>query len=75
LDYIRFAEASPARRDTKYYKMKSVGTVDKPKTVVDENGRILLWYLPGLLLPHRVVRSAVFVQNSQIFANVAIRRR
>jgi hypothetical protein len=55
--------------------MKSVGTVEKPRTLVDNDGKIFLWYLPGLLLPHRVVRSAVFVQNSQIFANVANRRR
>ena len=32
-----------------------MGKITKPTTIVDMHGKILMWYLSGLLLPHRVV--------------------
>ncbi len=64
-DYKRFAEASAELRKEpgKYFAKVSIGFVDRPTTFVDNSGKIFLWHLPGLLLPPRVVRSAVPAQN------------
>jgi hypothetical protein len=72
-DYERFSEATQACRSAKFVPDTRVGFMNQPKTVIDEHGKIFLWYLPGLLLPHRVVRSTVPVQNP-MFANIAVRR-
>jgi hypothetical protein len=40
-----------------------MGEITKPTTVVDRHGKFLVWYLPGLLLPHRVVSSTAPDQN------------
>ena len=57
LDYDRFAESAKKREEPgKYYNEVHLGLITKPATLVDMHGRIIMWYLPGLLLPHRVVR-------------------
>jgi hypothetical protein len=56
-DYDRFAEASDTKRaNPSFFEKVDMGEVTKPATVVDKHGKILIWYLPGLLLSHRVVR-------------------
>jgi hypothetical protein len=63
-DYDRFAESSDTKRlSGKYFTDPSIGKIINPATVVDRHGKIIMWYLPGLLVPHRVVRSAAPVQN------------
>jgi hypothetical protein len=59
-DYDRFSD-SPGKREIsgKYFADVPLGFIAKPTTVVDIHGKILMWYLPDLLLPHRVVRSIV----------------
>lgn len=39
----------------KFFTPTVIGFVDYPSTVVDEHGRIILWYLPDILAPFRVV--------------------
>lgn len=46
-----------------------MGKITLPATVVDKQGKILMWYLPGLLLPHRVVRSSISVLNLFVLAD------
>ena len=66
-DYDRFVEASETRRkNQKFFEQVHMGEVTKPATVVDKHGKILIWYLPGLLLPHHVVCS-VFSAGSLSF--------
>lgn len=38
----------------KYFANTSLGTFDMPATVVDEHGRVILWYLPDVVAPFRV---------------------
>jgi len=56
-DYDRFGESGTAKRDLpgKYFAEVHMGKITKPTTIVDRHGKFLMWYLPGLLLPHRVV--------------------
>jgi hypothetical protein len=62
-DYERFAESDKKRESGKFFPEVHLGSVTEPMTLVDMHGKILMWYLPGLLLPHRVVRSTAPVQN------------
>lgn len=43
-------------RLSNFYKLEDHGLHEKPISVVDCEGRILLWYLPGVLSKERVVR-------------------
>jgi len=65
-DLDRFAQAvkggslqashqSQQTRLEKLFKMVKLGAVDKPATVVDRHGNIILWYLPNILQTNRVV--------------------
>ena len=38
-----------------YQKLSDFGTLHQPATIVDQNGIILLWYLPKILQPFRLV--------------------
>ncbi|KAM6492905.1 hypothetical protein JOM56_011039 [Amanita muscaria] len=49
-----FAEASKKRRTGKYFGETHLGIFAKPATIVDMQGKILAWYLPGLLLSHQI---------------------
>jgi hypothetical protein len=61
-DYERFTESGvEMRMGGKYYEVVNLGSVSKPMTIVDKHGKMILWYLPGLLLPYRVVCSTAFV--------------
>lgn len=75
-DSDRFAEASKKRRNGKYYGETHLGIFAKPATIVDTQGKILAWYLPGLLLPHQIV-SQLFMQHHAMHvlrvANSALR--
>ncbi|KIK10515.1 hypothetical protein PISMIDRAFT_20326 [Pisolithus microcarpus 441] len=55
-DIDRFAE--PARNvadKTKYFPYPWWGHISDPATVLDVHGRVLVWYLPGIMPPARVV--------------------
>lgn len=39
----------------KFFPPTTLGVIEYPSTVVDEHGRIILWYLPDILAPFRVV--------------------
>lgn len=39
----------------KFFSPTALGVIEYPSTVVDEHGRIILWYLPDILAPFRVV--------------------
>ena len=41
-----------------FYKRPKLGVIDKPATVVDKHGKILLWYLPNILQDDFVVSCA-----------------
>jgi hypothetical protein len=48
----------------KRFPNPSFGDFSQPLTVVDSKGRIVLWYLPGLLSPeHLVSISKYFMRN------------
>jgi hypothetical protein len=72
LDVERFAEMTKAsvqddwdeasasnERLKKYFEMTSIGYIKDPAILVDKFGRILLWYLPGIL-NHRLVSLFIF---------------
>jgi len=52
------AEQFHAARNKSHKKFPPLSSrlIDKPATIVDCKGRIILWYLPGFLLPARQVR-------------------
>jgi hypothetical protein len=63
-DYDRFAESKEGKRASgKYFEEVQMGMVAKPTMVVDTHGKIIMWYLPGLLLPQRVVSSTAPIPN------------
>lgn len=39
----------------KFFPPTALGVIEYPSTVVDEHGRIIVWYLPDILAPFRVV--------------------
>jgi hypothetical protein len=45
--------AATSHRTLKKFLLPSFGLIAEPAIVVDSHGRIVLWYLPGLLLPPR----------------------
>jgi len=42
----------------KFFERAKLGVIDKPATVVDKHGKILLWYLPNILRDDFVVSCA-----------------
>lgn len=54
-DYDRYADSERKRRSVQFFPKTSVGKITRPTTIVDLHGKILVWYLPSLLLPARVV--------------------
>ncbi|KAI5989847.1 hypothetical protein EDC04DRAFT_2912098 [Pisolithus marmoratus] len=54
-DIDRFAEPMLNVADkTKYFQFPQWGHISKPATVLDVHGRVLVWYLPGIMPPQRV---------------------
>lgn len=43
----------------KFFSPTELGVIEHPSTVVDEHGRVILWYLPDILAPFRAV-SVIF---------------
>jgi hypothetical protein len=67
-DFDRFVESGT--KSEKYFTKVNLGLIENPATIVDSHGKILIWYLPGLLLPCRVVRC-VSCPKSVVFADFA----
>ncbi|KZP29567.1 hypothetical protein FIBSPDRAFT_946826 [Athelia psychrophila] len=44
----------PHDHPAKFFLIKALGPIDCPSTVVDEHGRVILWYLPDIIAPFRV---------------------
>ncbi|KAI6000232.1 hypothetical protein EDC04DRAFT_2908881 [Pisolithus marmoratus] len=54
-DIDRFAEPMRNVADkTKYFPYPQWGHISDPATVLDVHGRVLVWYLPGIIPPARV---------------------
>ncbi|KAI6140385.1 hypothetical protein EDD17DRAFT_1770182 [Pisolithus thermaeus] len=54
-DIDRFAEPRPHAADkTKYFQYPQWGHISDHATVLDVHGRVMLWYLPGIIPPERV---------------------
>jgi hypothetical protein len=51
----RPAGTSQPKNLEKFYNMTKLGAVDKPATIVDRHGKIILWYLPNILQSDHVV--------------------
>ena len=46
------------------FPREEVGHISKPATIVDCEGRIIAWYLPGILLPARQASFNFLLQFS-----------
>jgi hypothetical protein len=60
----------------KYFEQMNFGDLTEPTTILDMHGRIMVWALPGMLHPNRLVRRlqnfrCLFVNASQADYNVA----
>lgn len=51
---------------SKFFSPTTLGVIDDPATVVDEHGRVILWFLPDIMAPFRVVSE--FLVHLLIFA-------
>src|SRR6202045_2790212 len=62
IDYLDWNEEYAAASNSASLKSPTpkLGHIDQPATVVDCKGCIILWYLPGLLLPHHQVNLQIF---------------
>ncbi|KAI6131227.1 hypothetical protein EV401DRAFT_1884110 [Pisolithus croceorrhizus] len=59
-DIDMFAETRPhAAEKTKYFQYPQWGHISDPVTVLDAHGRVMLWYLPGIIPPERVVKQSL----------------
>ncbi|KAI6117023.1 hypothetical protein EDD16DRAFT_1520223 [Pisolithus croceorrhizus] len=57
-DIDRFAEPRPHSADkTKYFQYPQWGHISDPATVLDVHGRVMLWYLPGIISPDQVRKN------------------
>lgn len=43
----------------KFFLITALGPIDCPCTVVDEHGRVIVWYLPDIIAPFRVVSEII----------------
>ncbi|KAI6000442.1 hypothetical protein EDC04DRAFT_2908791 [Pisolithus marmoratus] len=51
----QFAAPMPHATDkTKYFQHPQWGHISDPATVLDVHGRVMVWYLPGIIPPQRV---------------------
>ncbi|KAI6095543.1 hypothetical protein EDD16DRAFT_1702655 [Pisolithus croceorrhizus] len=65
-DIDRFAEPRPHAADkTKYFQYPQWGHISDPATVLDVHGRVMLWYLPGIIPPERVIASLMVSKRLQ----------
>jgi hypothetical protein len=51
------ANGAPTQHDKiqKYFSKTVLGKISQPATIIDCNGKILMWHLPNILSPSRVV--------------------
>jgi len=59
-DFDRFSQATKSGVGRKgnlevFFQMDKMGRIDKPTTIVDRHGKLLVWYLPNILFPGRTV--------------------
>jgi len=59
-DFNRFSQATKVGVKWKenlevFFQMARLGKVDKPATIVDRHGKLLVWYLPNIFFPGRTV--------------------
>src|SRR5882757_841282 len=47
----------------KYFFASPRGKISEPTTIVDNHGKILVWYLPNILSPERVVSPTQNILN------------
>jgi hypothetical protein len=40
-----------------YFEQAAFGDLTEPTTIMDMHGRVMVWALPGVLHPNRLVRS------------------
>jgi hypothetical protein len=60
-EYIKLASHSRSR-----LPRPALGHISVPATILDKRGRIILWYLPGILLPSRQVFLTINFNKSEI---------
>jgi hypothetical protein len=84
-DYIKTTvqreEGKVSRSDLdlmKYFKMPNLGLIVDPTTIVDCHGRVLVWYLPDIMIDRMVLKShflSVLTNESSIHSRISLRRR
>jgi hypothetical protein len=42
--------SSSNSRLPKYFKLPNLGRIEQPSMIVDRHGKVLVWYLPGILI-------------------------
>ncbi|KAI9455740.1 hypothetical protein HD554DRAFT_2331554 [Boletus coccyginus] len=74
-DFDRFAESERKHHSGKYFPEIHLDKLTQPTTIVDIHGRILAWYLPGLLLPYLVeeLNSATIILKKALCNSVTSR--
>ncbi|KAI6021332.1 hypothetical protein BKA83DRAFT_4126227 [Pisolithus microcarpus] len=76
-DIDRFSKPMKNVTDkTKYFPYHQWGHISDPATVLDVHGRVLVWYLPGIMPPARVVILSLpppSILYSFISRNISIR--
>ena len=58
-------ESASNERLQKYFKKTSIGYVKDPAVFIDSHGKILLWYLPGIL-NHRLASLFILFNHIKI---------
>lgn len=59
------ANGQPAGNDLSfrnYFQDAQLGYIQHPAALVDRHGRVMTWYLPGILSQARVVSNLISVQ-------------
>lgn len=51
-------------RLSKFFSPTMFGVIDYPSTVVDVHGRVILWYLPDIVAPFRIVSGDSLINLS-----------
>ena len=58
-------ESASSERLNKYFEKTFIGHVKDPAIFIDSHGKILLWYLPGIL-NHRLVSLFILCNHIKI---------
>jgi hypothetical protein len=54
--------SSSNSRLPKYFKLPDLGRIEQPSMIMDRHGRVLVWYLPGILIGRLV--SPLYLDTS-----------